>query len=234
MTFRWIKIAIFIAAVGPAAVQAQRSIDVTGVNHETRIGPAMLCDNQFVAGSGKSGKLETTLLSIDRPSYALGDLVTFEVRFRNTGKRSLRIPVEACSTPAADAHHATLLNSTEACINLAYSGDQIKSDWLTGSCLCGHAKRSGTLEILEPGDSLIVRDKAVILVTDPALYNDSLTQETPLILQVRAEVELTEQRLSPKDPKNSAEGCVIRMPMKYVNSGTMRFELLSKKADSNP
>jgi hypothetical protein len=133
----------------------------------------------------KDGALKTTLLSLDRTDYNVGDHPVFEVQIENVGTTSIRVPSSATLSDVQPADAAQKFAYSTLQLVLWIGGANWKANTGGGTALYGNDSRPGTMLTLRPGEWLrIVARGNLALPEDFA----QLTRSGDVVSQANAHV----------------------------------------------
>jgi len=159
--------AMLVLALVCAASGQDRFIDVSASRGENRFVPAMKCER--TSGEGLPHlSLRVQLQSADDYRIEEQKPLKFQFAIKNVGKSRVSLPVGPC---AEELVQRLGPNFIDACINLPFDING-EHDWFAGSCLCGGASNKDSIRTIEPGEELIIRDKAKILLGDPLVFSE--------------------------------------------------------------
>ena len=124
------------------------------------------CDNS----AHKMGALKTSLISLDRTYYQVGDEPRFEVTLQNTGSETIRIPVSPHLADLQPEDPAKAFAYHELLIDLSISsGDRWSTNQGGTASLYGDDDHANTMLSLQPGEWVHVIAKGNIRIDDELL-----------------------------------------------------------------
>lgn len=135
----------------------------------------------------KDGALQTTLLSLDRTDYVVGDRPVFEVQIENVGSTSIRVPSSAnlSDLQSADAAEKFAYSTLE--LTLWIGGANWSGNTGGGTTLYGNDSRPGTMLTLRPGEWVRIIAKGNVRLPEDFTQ---LTRSGDLVSQANAHVLL--------------------------------------------
>lgn len=149
--------------------QEVASIDVTNLVRKELRRPAATASTRHQGGIGadyhcpsvenEAGALHTELLSVDRPSYRAGELLTFEVTVKNVGIKSLKIPLSPDLADLQLEDPAEQFGYSELKLTLWDTLNDKSSLGLVAVRLYGNESRAKTMMELLPGEWVRIRGK---------------------------------------------------------------------------
>jgi len=162
-----------LVAIAPGAPRCRAqevvSIDVTNLVRKELRRPAAApgtkhqggIDADYHCPSAKSdaGALQTELVSVDRPGYSAGDLLTFEVTVENVGSKSLKIPVSPDLADLQLEDPAEQFGYSEFTLTLWDALSDKSSLGLVAVRLYGNDDQANTTMKLLPGQWVRIRGK---------------------------------------------------------------------------
>ena len=118
----------------------------------------------------KTGALETSLVSLDRTYYQVGDEPRFEVTLQNSGSEAIRIPVSPHLADLQPKDPAKAFGYHEILIALSISsGDRWSTNQGGTAGLYGDDDHANTMLSLQPGEWVRVIAKGNIRIDDELL-----------------------------------------------------------------
>jgi hypothetical protein len=203
--------------------QQVASIDLTRVTARTdlRRPPAPTGTPEGGAGANDThgcpdfhnnvGALRTTLVSLDRPEYKVGDEITFEVTIENIGSSALRIPFSPHLADLQPADPSQKFAYFDLSIVLLVGGKQWKTDGVgVGAILYGADDHPDTLLSLQPGESVRVTGKDKIRPLESYIVGHSSHGDTIDHANARSTIARTETMLGARTSASvSNVMCVI-------------------------
>lgn len=171
-SFQIYVVTLVAMTTGVAAhCQAQEvaSIDVTSLVRKELRRPSAPPSTRHQGGIGADypcpsatkdmGALHTELVSVDRPKYRAGDLLTFEVTVKNVGSEPLMVPVSPDLADLQLDDPAEQFSYSELELSLWDAVSDKSSLGLVGVRLYGDKNHANTTIDLRPGEWVRIRGK---------------------------------------------------------------------------
>lgn len=164
-------VALVLIAPGAAHCRAQEvaSIDVTSLFRKelrrpkvTRITSpkgGIIADYPCSGATQDAGALHTELISVDRPTYRAGDLLSFEVTIKNVGSKSLMIPASADLADVQPEDPSEQFSHSKLTLFLWEALRDKSSFGLAGVQLYGDKSHANTTIGLRPGEWLRIKGR---------------------------------------------------------------------------
>jgi hypothetical protein len=200
-----------VASIDLTKVEARVDLRRPKATSEVTGGYSGAESTKWCSDSDRTGALDTSLVSLDRTYYEVGDEPRFEVRLQNTGYVPIRIPFSPHLADLQPKDPAQKFGYYELQIALWIAADKRWSTNMCGSAiLYGDDSHANTMLTLQPGEWVRVVAKGNMRLDDTLLElirsgspaNQAYAQTTVL----RAETLIT--------PKHSAtvsrEFCVAQ------------------------
>jgi len=159
-----------IASVDLTKVEARVALRRPKATRETTGGYSGATSTTQCPDLARSGALETSLLSLDRTYYRIGDEPKFEVTIENTGSVPVRIPISPHLADLQPEDPAKKFTYYELRIDLWVVGNGRWSTNTGGSAtLYGAENHGGTMLTLQPGEWIRVVASGGIRLGDDVL-----------------------------------------------------------------
>jgi hypothetical protein len=133
----------------------------------------------------KDRALKTTLLSLDRTDYAVGDRPVFEVQIENVGSTSIRVPSSANLSDLQPADAAQKFAYSTLELVLWIGGANWTANTGGGTTLYGNDSRPGTMLTLRPGEWVRIVAKGNLTLPEDFTQ---LTRSGDVVSQANAHV----------------------------------------------
>ncbi len=190
--------AFFLLAARVALAQGIGWLDLTDTNPRLPIRPPGLGGGECGGGAGYEPAIsaKVTLTYLDRTTYSLGDVVTYELKIQNTGKEPIDIPWTPHLADLVPADPSEPYPYLEAVFSLKFTNPVSARSFSLYSDSYGSPNVAGTIRKLPPGESLFVRGRHPIDLYDEE-WPRKIAESSPLNVKVTANLTLDSATYTP-------------------------------------